>query len=35
MYSSAGAGGPAGVAINGWTRVNAITAGTILGAKNN
>ena len=35
MYSSAGSGGAAGVAINGWTRVNAITEGTILGAKNN
>lgn len=35
MYSSAGSGGAAGVAINGWSRTNAITAGTILGAKNN
>lgn len=35
MYNSAAPGGAAGVAINGWSRTNAITAGTILGAKNN
>ena len=34
-YQSGSPGGAAGVAINGWSRTNAITAGTILGAKNN
>ena len=34
-YASAGVGGAAGVAINGWSNINAVTEGVILGAKNN
>ena len=35
VYQSAGAGGPAGVAINGWSNITVVTQGSILGAKNN